>query len=94
MDLVSDDYMKYQFQISIFKRVVHASWKLHSAPMVPISNCHSSWRGKSSATSILLWTSPVKDSDLLEMTGLKKLPSETRTEALLVKYVAYFGIWQ
>ena len=34
----------------------------------------------------------VKDSDLLEMTSLKKLPSETRTEALLVKYVAYFGI--
>ena len=37
---------------------------------------------------------PVKDSDLLEMTSLKKLPSETRTEALLVKYVAYFGICQ
>ena len=36
----------------------------------------------------------VKDSDLLEMTSLKKLPSETRTEALLVKYVAYFGICQ
>ena len=36
----------------------------------------------------------VKDSDLLEMTSLKKLPSETRTEALLVKYVAYFGIFQ
>ena len=36
----------------------------------------------------------VKDSDLLEMTSLKKLPSETRTEALLVKYLAYFGICQ
>ena len=36
----------------------------------------------------------VKDSELLEMTSLKKLPSETRTEALLVKYVAYFGICQ
>ena len=36
----------------------------------------------------------MKDSDLLEMTSLKKLPSETRTEALLVKYVAYFGIFQ
>ena len=36
----------------------------------------------------------VKDSDLLEMTSLKRLPSETRTEALLVKYVAYFGICQ
>ena len=36
----------------------------------------------------------VKDSNLLEMTSLKKLPSETRTEALLVKYVVYFGICQ
>ena len=36
----------------------------------------------------------VKDSNLLEMTSLKKLPSETRTEALLVKYAAYFGIFQ
>ena len=36
----------------------------------------------------------MKDSDLLEMTSLKKLPSETRTEALLVKYVAWFGIFQ
>ena len=34
----------------------------------------------------------VKDSDLLKVTSLKKLPSETRTEALLVKYVALFGI--
>ena len=36
----------------------------------------------------------MKDSDLLEMTSLKKLPSETRTEALLVKNVAFFGIYQ
>ena len=43
---------------------------------------------------VILRIQPVKDSDLLEMTSLKKLPSETRTEALLVKYVAYFGICQ
>ena len=47
-------------------------------------------------SSVLLMTSleSVKDSDLLEMTSLKKPPSETRTEALLVIYVAYFGICQ
>ena len=36
----------------------------------------------------------MKDSDVSMMTGLKKLPSETRTEALLVKYIACFGIFQ
>ena len=49
---------------------------------------------KTETAEIILLELPVKDSDLLEMTSLIKLPSETRIEALLVKYVAYFGIWQ